>query len=481
MKKYYKYIGLLLFAVTASCGSGNGSTTDPVDPDPGTGSSQTMKTVTYQTTDETFANPERGMYTEIECNLTDAVSESKLKSLRNDGKTLVQLLYYLNGYNDKELPSSGITKISADMGRVRNAGMKVILRFAYTDSETGKDAPMDIILKQMDQLKTVFTNDKDVIACVQAGFIGAWGEWYYSSNSLNNTASYNKVISKWLEVLPADRCVQVRTPKYKQDYIGSATAITEAQAYNGTAIARIAHHNDAFMADESNMGTYTDVTKDKAYLATECLYLPIGGETCLPSTTATPSSGAAALQELQTLHWSFLHDGYDTKVLNQWTKDGVMTTIKNKLGYRIQLTSGEYSTKHIAGSSLDVKLKLMNVGFAAMYNPRKLQLILQSTDGSKTWVATLPEDPRTWKPSKSCTVSESVALPSDIAAGQYKLYLYLPDAESSLAGNPLYAVRLANKDIWNSTTGYNDLGVTIAVSATGNLSASTSSIKFVKK
>jgi hypothetical protein len=480
--KYNKIFPLVLLFALVSCGGGGSSDESSSKSDSGgSDSEQTLQTVTYSVSNDTFTNPERGFYTEIESNVTDPVSEDELRDLLKDGKTLVQILYYLNDYKDKALPDEGLTKIRQDMATVRKVGLKVIMRFAYTNSSTGSDAPMDIMLLHLDQLRTVFEEDKDVIACVQAGFIGAWGEWYYSSNNLNNAESYRKLLDKWLDVLPSDRCVQVRTPKYKQDYLGSTAAITESQAYDGTPISRIAHHNDAFMADESNMGTYQDVAKDKDYLSEEGLYLPIGGETCRTSSTAEPCSGDSALQDLRSLRWSFLNDAYDTVVLNKWEKDGVMTEIKNKLGYRIQLISGSYSTKHIPGSSLTASIKLTNVGFSAMYNPRKLQLVLISSDDSSKWIASLPEDPRTWKPLQTVTLNETVALPTDIPAGKYNLYLFLPDVEASLADNPLYAVRLANNNTWESTTGYNNLGVQITIDSNGELPASTSAIKFIKQ
>lgn len=475
--------GLLLgfVCLTSSCGGENNSQGNGV-PDPNTPSTTVeMTTVKYVSTNETFVNPERGYYTEIESNATDAVSESRIRTLRNEGKSLVQVLYYFKDYRDKDLPADITTKLNADMEVIRKVGMKAILRFAYTSAATEADAPMAVIKRHMEQMKPVFTANKDVIACTQAGFIGAWGEWYYSSNGLNNAASYKELLDKWLEVLPSDRCIQVRTPKYKQDFLGSATAIEEAQAFSGQPIARIAHHNDAFMADETNMGTYADVDKDKAYLATEGLYLPIGGETCLPTPTTTPSTGDAAVAEMRRLHWSFLNDAYDRKVLNKWELDGKGTEIKNKLGYRIVLVRGEYSVKHIPGSDLVVNISLQNIGYAPMYNPRDLKLVLRSSDGLTEYLAKLPDDPRLWKPLRMAYIRQSVALPADIPAGTYHLYLYMPDPEASLASRVEYAVRLANKDVWESTTGYNDLGIDIVVSAEGDLKQSTSTVKFYKK
>jgi len=39
--------------------------------------------------------------------------------------------------------------------------------------------------------------------------------------------------------------------------------------------------------------------------------------------------------------------------------------------------------------------------------------------------------------------------------GKYKLALWLPDAAATLQSRPEYAVRFANKDVWDFNNGYN--------------------------
>lgn len=475
MKKVLNTFTLLIIISFLSCSSSGNSISE------GNGDNKTsLKTVTYTSTDESFANPERGFYTENDEMVSNSVSVAKLKGYRDSAKSLVQYLYYLKDFRDKELSTDILTKITNDMSTLREAGMKVILRFAYTSSQNEPDAPMDIILKHMEQLKPILQTNEDVIACVQAGFIGAWGEWYYSSNNLNNTIAYNKVIKKWMEVLPVSRSVQVRTPKYKQDYIGSKYAITSTQGFSGSDISRIGHHNDCLLASATDYGTYVDVATEKAYINKEGLYVPVGGETCPPE-GVEPADCTKAKAELSNLRWSFLNDGYYKAVLDNWVLGGCMDEIINKLGYRITLTNGQYSTQHIPGSDLIAKITLQNDGYAPMYNVRELNLILRSADGKTEYVAKLTDDPRKWQPGVPVTLDEDIALPSDIAAGSYKLLMFLPDPIATIHDRPEYAVRLGNKDVWESTTGYNDLNITIKVDATGTLSKSTSSIKFIKK
>ncbi|MEB0288880.1 DUF4874 domain-containing protein, partial [Cryobacterium sp. 10S3] len=72
----------------------------------------------------------------------------------------------------------------------------------------------------------------DVIACVQLGFIGTWGEQYYSDffGDASPNAAQGKlldqnwkdrieVIKAMLDAVPADRMIQLRYPQLKQRYI----------------------------------------------------------------------------------------------------------------------------------------------------------------------------------------------------------------------------------------------------------------------
>ena len=136
-------------AIACSSSSSDG-TDDPSTPP--TDQKQVLKSVSYTSTDETFLNPERGYYSQIEGSLTKEVSLASLQALRKKGNTLVMLMYYLTGYNKGPLPDDGLAKIGRDFANVRKAGVKAIVRFAYTNRQEGEDAPMDVILGHLDQL-----------------------------------------------------------------------------------------------------------------------------------------------------------------------------------------------------------------------------------------------------------------------------------------------------------------------------------------
>ena len=63
-------------------------------------------------------------------------------------------------------------------------------------------------------------------------------------------------------------------------------------------------------------------------------------------------------------------------------------------------------------------------------------------------------DPRFWFAGKTAVIDYMIDIPSD-ASGQYTLYINLPDPKPVLRGNPDFSIRLANEEVWDSSTGYN--------------------------
>jgi len=56
-----------------------------------------------------------------------------------------------------------------------------------------------------------------------------------------------------------------------------------------------------------------------------------------------------------------------------------------------------------------------------------------------------------------------VGIPNDMPAGEYELFLNLPDPEVTLYSKPEYSIRLANQNVWDETTGYNRLNINIQI------------------
>jgi hypothetical protein len=100
---------------------------------------------------------------------------------------------------------------------------------------------------------------------------------------------------------------------------------------------------------------------------------------------------------------------------------------------------------------------VVNEGWANLYNPRPVEVVLRHQETNRSLRVTLKEDPRLWMPGETRTVMAAAGVPSGTPAGVYSVLLHLPDAAASVRDRPEFAVRLAAKDVWEPATGMNRL------------------------
>lgn len=428
--------------------------------------------VSYTVSNENFSNPERGLYHHTETHSTGytSLNQSTLTNYRvNEKITLIVRVFYLENFRNSPISQDYLNKMQADFNAIRNAGIKVIPRFAYSDTDVAgqRDASKAQIIAHINQLKPYLINNADVISSMQAGFIGSWGEWYYTdyfgmAPSSSDYANRKEVVDALLAALPSSRMVQMRTPLLKQKAAGTTATVTQAQAYNGSNFSRLAHHNDCFLASSTDFGTYTNISSEYAFLENDTKYLVMGGETCAPN---DPRTGCAtALYEMQKFHWSYLNTDYHPTVISGFSGAGCFNEIKNKLGYRFELVNGTFANSGNIGGTFPFTLKVKNTGFASPYNARTAYVVLKNTASSgEEYKIALTSDPRFWASQSEVTINETLTLPSNMVQGTYRLYLSLPDAATGLSSRPEYAIRTANNNTWEAASGYNNLNFTMTV------------------
>ena len=420
-------------------------------------------TINYEADNSIFPNPERGLYTHRGFE-SDAkpITANELKKIRGDNITLVFMYYHLKDFINKPISDQVLKLIQDNFDALRTTGLKAVLRFTYSkSSETSiLDADQPIVLNHIAQLKPLFEKNMDVIAVMEAGFIGAWGEWYYSTYYGNRgNADYDKrriILNALLEALPKERMISLRTPllKTKMLNISYDEPLTDKDAYNKSYKARLSHHNDCFLADANDMGTYNSESA-RAYTTADSRYTCVGGETCTEPTTY--SECIAAIEAMTTQHWSYINIDYHKGILNDWQQKGCFEEIQQRLGYRFVLIQASYPETISAGNSYELTLTIDNKGFAAPYNPRKAEIRFRSvTSGEIAYIHSMEADPRFWF-SGSHEVKETIKLPAKMNADEYEVLLYMPDPARSLYERPEYAIRLANKGIWEEKTGHNKL------------------------
>jgi hypothetical protein len=418
-------------------------------------------TVNFQKDNSNFSNPERG-YTLPQVSYSNepkALESGKLEQAKDQGISIINRRYTMVSFRDRPIAQGYLDHIQADLDLVRRHGMKMVIRFSYTFNESGShaDAPMSRILSHVEQLRPILRRNADVIAYLEAGFIGRWGEWNKSSNGLGdesnpqNTAAQRQLVNALLEALPEERMVTIRYLNRKKAII-SDDPLTAEQAYNGSAQARTGHMNDYFTIDDWS-------GSDRNYLSQDTQYTIQGGEPI--RLNGRRSQCPATLDELETFHWSTMNLP-GSAFSEVWRDGGCYDNIAKRLGYRFFLTRATLPSSVAPDETLSINLNMTNEGFANLYNPRDLELVLRHKDsGEETRLkVNSGTDVRKFLPAageiKDLTLSSS--LPNDLERGSYDLFLNLPDPSSSLEERAAYSIRLANSDTWESETGYNKLG-----------------------
>ncbi|MGZ3452048.1 MAG: DUF4832 domain-containing protein [Polyangiales bacterium] len=422
-----------------------------------------------------FLNPERGLMEGGGIALTDSASYA---SFRGDGYSLAYAKVRLDAFRDKPLDASLLDALDKGFGRVREAGIKVVLRFVYNDPttypSTDPDASQTRILGHLGQLAPVLAKNVDVIAVMEAGFIGLWGEWHHSSNGLETKAARTAITDAILAALPPSRRVLVRAPRYKIERF--PTPVEAKDVFGTSAIARIGHHNDCFLASGDDQGTY-DSDADRTYLEADSTFLPVGGESCEPNPPRTECPNALA--ELGRFHWSFYNPLWHPDVWTAWAP--CRDEITRKLGYRFVIDRVQYPPAVRPGGVIPIEIDWHNVGFASMWNDRPAKIVLD--DGTKRWVAELTSYDvfhRVQGGSGGILVAR-LRVPASAKAGKAKIELWLPDASASIADRPEYSVRIASKEVaWDATHGTNVLAETsIDPAAPGTVDATATTFSLL--
>ncbi len=428
------------------------------------------KTSTPAASDAILRNPERGFY-----RATDILAEDTLSWI-DDEYSLYFSYVRLDDYRDSDLPQEFLTSINQGMAKVRAEGAKLVLRFSYNFGpypNSEPDASLTQILSHIDQLGPVLRDNADVLATLQAGFIGAWGEWHTSTNGLANVADKTTVLESLLKELPLSRTVQVRYPPDIMAMFND-TPLSPNEAWSGSVQSRTGHHNDCFLAGERDTGTYpgpTDPEVYKTFLSANNLYVPMGGETCAVS--APRSECAVALAEMELLRFSFINANYEPDVVDSWTSGGCRPEMERRLGYRLVATEVDLPESVAPGDPFVGYLTLTNEGWAAPMNPRPAFVVLEQ--GNEVYRLALDDfEIRTLMPSETSVITLRGLIPESFSDGTASLSLWLPDDSAALRNDARYSIQLANEG-FNVDTGAHSVGMfTIAEGApTDNVPGAT--------
>lgn len=162
--------------------------------------------------------------------ITPSAIREALSPKPTPGITLIQPVIYLDSaISGAPLTDDNLASIETMLDNIRDAGVVIVLRFAYTDqqsTQTPEPAP-DAIVNHIEQLAPLLQAASDVILTMQLGFVGVWGEGYYTSSYYGNAgvistaqqAARDQVITASLQALaPSGTQVQMRHPCTKAGF-----------------------------------------------------------------------------------------------------------------------------------------------------------------------------------------------------------------------------------------------------------------------
>jgi hypothetical protein len=392
---------------------------------------------TYPISQAIVPNPDRGFHIAPSGCERHPWSKASLEAERarfgDPSITLVRCVFYLPASQD-QIPSQ-VAFFAQQAKAVKDAGMKMILRFAYFENDGGQDAPLSRVLNHLSQLQSTLQLHRNAIAIIESGFIGQWGEGHSSPNFPDTDwASRKQVVERIHAILP-NHMVQVRKPGMKRAMYGTTAGVNKY----------VGHHNDCFLASPNDQGTFgANIALEKAYLAADTANVAMGGETC--KVFRPRSDCPTAVSEMKLFHYTYLNVAWNTAVLNNWRAGGCMDDAQRLLGYRLALASTEFPAIVARGTTLHARISVTNVGWAAPINSRPVYLELRNrvtnAIGAKI---SLPTNIKTWHPNTTVNIPIATMIPASVPTGDYNLFLRMPDPSAALAARPEFAIKLVNQ------------------------------------
>lgn len=434
---------------------------------PGTGYHLEIKYVVSPDGIEEFFNPFTTPWSYYPAGfIEDGVADN---NAGRDELHLSQLYFYLSEFHDSEtIPESAIANMQQILDAFRENGYKVILRLAYDpgDISIGREVRDEALLKShLNQLREFILRNINVIATVQAGTIGLWGEWHTTSLAASQSAR-NAVVNTWLDILPESYCIEVRLPEYKR-----ALTLDDPSDANCIGI-----HNDYFTAGQHPMAPGSDVvpgTEDYAEAASYAPYCYMSGE--MPYDEDSDYGLGfnldvnTTLRALRDQHYSGFNlthnnnrnfpnwqlvkvypkmlDGLQILYSEDYFReaDGELVPrsmyefIRDHLGYRLNCLPT--SSVGAESGNLVYDIRFTNTGFATVVNPVEVYLVLIDGNDQVVKEFEVDTDPRTWQPyapgDSSFTVLEHVmsgSVPAGVS-GTYRVGIWMLDGAAELANN----------------------------------------------
>ena len=400
------------------------------------------------------------------------------------------------GGADIPLDENALLAVSNSLLRCRLNGGTCIPRFAYTGREKYGCEPDDveIMLMHVRQRAAVLSQFRDVVAAVECGMIGPWGEMH--SSRYKNEEDTDRVAQAWLEGLPQDMALLVRYPRIWTFRLGTTTdALFNGgglEAIDPALRSRMGFFNDGYLGNDRDYGTWRDSggywNRDQGRTFLRGLAVPYGGELATISNEYFDAEVHLfdpkqhnIVEEWYDTHLSYLRNiTHDKYVINKrmkampfrsatWAFDGMPDLHEyegidlhkfclDHMGYRY-VVRGETIEWHRNGATIDLMIENTGFGQLLFWEAHEVLLVPKSGGAPLVAGAALSRSLASIRGGSNAVVSVSFDYPADFTTGEYGLYLRVraPLPDEIVGGTPRRPIRFANAGCWDGNLKANHL------------------------
>ncbi len=325
-------------------------------------------------------------------------------------------------------------------------------------------------MKHIEQLRPFFEQNEDIIACVETGFLGPWGEQH--SSKIVTQENIKKITEKLLEVVPETRTVNVRKPLWYCATTGvDINNIDKDESKKGTSAYRIGMFNDGYLGSKSDLGSFSNREKALEWLERQATHTLYGGEVVLSSELDKNGNKYHSIEHIQEemfkTHTSYINREWNYKVIEEWQNDtyegndllykgkSAYLYVKNHLGYRLVLNECQMPKTVELLNNQTINIKLKNVGAGNVVNEKDAYVILKNDINE--YAIQISMDVRNFKSNENYDFDIEIPLEKNIEIGNYDVYLKIVNKNDDVTTNKR-TIRFANEGVWNEEIGANKIG-----------------------
>lgn len=461
---------------------------------------------------EEITNPERGFYQSLSYKLGGGHdwwwnAGSLADYVNRDKRGILHFRFGLEKYSsnaggsDGLISQSDLDDLNELFGLVRQAGATAFIRFSYDSVGNLGNAEPDMaqIKQHIAQLGALINENLDVIALVETGMIGPWGEQHTTTLGSQmidgSTGVTYELVNAWLKAVDGSRTVNVRRPVYyvlwaQRAYPDLGITIdnlhTKADAIKslGGEALRVGVFNDGYLGNALDFGTYSNREKEVSFLDFLASYTLFGGEVITDSKVAENelkvdptlalndwNNAQFISKEGYKTHTSYLNVAWNNYVVASWErttmsgltgsdaiyngKDGKLF-VSNRLGYRLLLKDAQTASCGKGGIA-GIRGKVENVGFGNTVNEKTATVILRN--GSASYSAEVGIDIRKARSGGEALEYERYfRIPSNAPEGNYDIFIRFADAHEK-SKSAARTIKFANEGMrFDAATGGNYVG-----------------------